>query len=201
LVVTSLNAVIDYSLKVQRIFFQRTLSGKLQLKRAMQSIEELRENEQSKNSSINNNDAKKDNFQDENQIKPYLEIGIDRENYRKSKVNNSFWENSNIRIKNNEANELHINDLEIMGILTEDNKEICFPIKENKYIKNESELIYINGLVYTKKARTYFKYLNTEAPNTEKTIQDGSILELSNLNQILYRSYCISYKKDTKIYN
>ena len=114
---------------------------------------------------------------------------------------NDFITIGSTEIKNNEANELHINDLEIMGILTEDNKEICFPIKENKYIKNESELIYINGLVYTKKARTYFKYLNTEAPNTEKTIQDGSILELSNLNQILYRSYCISYKKDTKIYN
>ena len=38
-------------------------------------------------------------------------------------------------------------------------------------------------------------------PNMDKTIQDGSILELSNLNQIIDRSYCISYKKDTKNYN
>ena len=33
-------------------------------------------------------------------------------------------------IINNVANELKINDLEIMGILTEDNKEICFPVSK-----------------------------------------------------------------------
>jgi hypothetical protein len=136
LVATSLNAVIDYSLKVQRIFFQRTLSEKLQLKRAMQSIEELRENEPSKNSSINKSDAKKDKFQDENQVKPYLEIGINRENYRKSKVNNSFWENSNIRIKNNEANNefSNLNNFYQKSVLDESN------LNKSKVFKNSSSL-------------------------------------------------------------
>ena len=64
---------------------------------------------------------------------------------------NDFITIGSTEIKNNDANELHINGLEIMGILTEDNKEICFPIKGNKYIKNDAELIYINGLIYTKK--------------------------------------------------
>ena len=104
LIVSTLNGVIDYSLKVQSIFFQRTLSGKLELKRVMQSFGSLRENDLSGNSSINKDIFKNEDSQNYNQVKPYLEIGIDKENYRKSKVNNSFWENSNIRIKNNETN-------------------------------------------------------------------------------------------------
>ena len=114
---------------------------------------------------------------------------------------NDFITIGSTEIKNSAANELQINDLEIMGILTEENKEICFPIKRSKYITNETELMYINGLVYTKKARTYFKYSNMELPNTDKNILDGSILELSALNQMIDKSYCISYLKDTKIFN
>ena len=40
-----------------------------------------------------------------------------------------------------------------------------------------------------------------EMPNTNKNIQDGSILELSTLKEILDKSYCISYLKDTKVFN
>ena len=136
LIVSSLNGVIDYSLKVQRIFFQRTLSGKLELKRAMQSIGELRENDLSRNSSINKSDVKKDSFQENNQINPYLEIGVDRENYRKSMANNSFWENSNIRIKNNETNNefSNLNNFYQKNVLDENS------FNKSKTFKNSSSL-------------------------------------------------------------
>ena len=115
---------------------------------------------------------------------------------------NDFITIGSTEIKNSvTVNKLQINDLETMGILTEDNKEICFPIKSSNLINNGSELIYINGLVYTKKARTFFKRLNTEEPNTNKNIKDGSILELSNYDQIVDRSYCISYMEGVKSFN
>ena len=115
--------------------------------------------------------------------------------------NEAFITIGSNEITNNIANELEINDLEIMGILTEDNKEICFPVSRSQFITNENELIYINGYIYTKKAMTYYKYSNMDVPSSERNITEGSILELGYLKDFNDKKYCISYLPNTQKFN
>ena len=104
-------------------------------------------------------------------------------------------------ISANVANELQINDLETMGMLTADNQEICFPVKQNNYITKETETIYINGYIYTKKARTYLKISGFENPDSSKNITDGSILEFIKLADLSNYQYCIGYMQGTTTFN
>ena len=100
LVVCSLIGVIDYSLKVYKIFFVKSLAGKLELKRAMINSKAQKLNDSSKNSSVNKSDEKSVK---NDRKSSYFEIGVDGKNYYKN--NDSIWENSKIKIKNDEKNE------------------------------------------------------------------------------------------------
>jgi len=57
------------------------------------------------------------------------------------------------------ATSLKINDNEIMAVLlkNDDNKEICFPLEKSDKINDKDDLIYINGIIFTKKLKTYYR--------------------------------------------
>jgi hypothetical protein len=98
LVVSALIGVIDYSLKVYNIFFVKSLKGQLELKRAMLATEEIKINDIS-NSSLNRSEMRKEGMNN-NRILSYQIDGDDKMN-----KNESVFESSNIRMKNNENND------------------------------------------------------------------------------------------------
>ena len=118
--VCSLLAVLDYSLKVYNIFFVKSLSGKLELKRAMLNSDQEKINEISRNSSLNRTDLKKVSLIN-GRGSSMLEIdGNDLRN----KINESMFENSKIRMKiNDENNEFYsLNNVNKRSRIIDDNQ-------------------------------------------------------------------------------
>ena len=102
--------------------------------------------------------------------------------------------------------QLRINDLEIIGSVSKDLREMCFPIQKRKEIKDENDIIYINGLVFTKKAQTYYKENGVKDQNSIKQITDGIIVQgIYYEDYKSNKTYCISYldsdKKDSLIFS
>ena len=89
--------------------------------------------------------------------------------------------------------ELKVNNLEIMALLTSDNKEICFPIKNNEDLTVE-DVLRLNGNVYTKKDISYYK-LNEEKYKdiANRVIEDGLIQGLIYPFGKAKKEFCISH--------
>ena len=102
-----------------------------------------------------------------------------------------------IEVNGNVAKELKLNDLEVMGVLTNDLREICFPFEKGKDNVNENDLVYINGLVFTKKIKTYYKENGNIVEFTEKKINDGIIIEaIYSEDYKSQKQYCVSFMKE-----
>ena len=101
-----------------------------------------------------------------------------------------------------EAPALKVNDNEVMGVLSKDDglKEICFPQEQHPSITGNDEIVYINGIVFSKKLITYYKDNNGVDQNSYRAITDGNIIE-----GIYYEDYhnkeklyCVSMADDEK---
>ena len=94
--------------------------------------------------------------------------------------------------------ELEVNNLEIMGLLTSNDKEICFPIKNNEDLTVE-DVLRLNGIVYTKKAISYYK-LNGEKDKdlANRVIEDGLIQGLIYPFGKSKKEFCISHTNPKK---
>ena len=97
-------------------------------------------------------------------------------------------------IENDVTRELEVNNLEVMGILTEEDKEICFPFKENQTIYDR-DLLRLNGNIFTKKAYTYFKKDGKEITDdaTNRTVEDGLIQNLVYPFGMKDKLFCIKH--------
>ena len=65
-----------------------------------------------------------------------------------------------IEINDKVSSPLRVNDQEILAVISKDSdesKESCFPIGKREEINNENEVVYINGIVFTKKLKTYYR--------------------------------------------
>ena len=103
-----------------------------------------------------------------------------------------------IEINNNEASTLKVNDKEVMAVLSknDDQNEICFPKGQLAQIKEKDEIVYINGIVFSKKAKTYYKNRIDRSIDeySYKNITDGNIIEgiyyddYANQNKL----YCVA---------
>ena len=116
-----------------------------------------------------------------------------------------------IEVNDKLSSALKVNDLEIMGVITKEDdnsKEICFPTAKREEISNTDDMVYINGIVFTKKLKTYYR--EKEGGNleefSEKNITESSIIE--GIYSEDYKSekvYCVSFlesdKKDHAIFS
>ena len=99
-----------------------------------------------------------------------------------------------IEINDKVASPLKVNDQEILAVLTrdEESKEICFPTEKREDLTDDNDIFYINGIVFTKKLKTYYR---------EK--KDGDIDEYSYKNitesNIIEGIYYGDYKSE-KVY-
>ena len=83
-----------------------------------------------------------------------------------------------IEINNNVAPSLKVNDNEVMAVLSKNGEnEICFPKAKLEVIKESSEIVYINGIVFSKKLKTYYKEDGKIDPFSNRNITDGNIIE------------------------
>ena len=99
-------------------------------------------------------------------------------------------------IENDVAKELEVNNLELMGILSKDDEEICFPIKNDTGI-DDLDLLRINGNIYTKKAYTYFKN-GKENDESSRYIEDGLIQNLIYPFEADNKLFCVSHYPNSK---
>ena len=107
-----------------------------------------------------------------------------------------------IEIKNGVAPGLKVNDNEVMGVLTksENIKEICFPQEKHERINNQDEIVYINGIVFSKKLITYYKEDGVKDEYSYKNITDGNIIEGIYFDDYVKANklYCVALAEDEK---
>ena len=106
-----------------------------------------------------------------------------------------------IEIDDKVAKPLRVNDFEIMAVLVKNElNEICFPTEKRPDINKDTDVVYINGLVFTKKLKTYYKNNGAIDEYSDKEIIDGNIVEgLYHEDYISTKQYCASFNKnDTK---
>ena len=116
-----------------------------------------------------------------------------------------------IEINDKVASPLKVNDQEILSILTKDDdnsKEICFPTDKREEIKDENDVVYINGIAFTKKLKTYYREkIGGEIDEfSDKNITESNIIEgIYNGDYKSEKVYCVSFlegdKKDHAIFS
>ena len=165
--ISALNGVLDYSLKVYKIFFEKSLNGQLELKRAMMTLEEDKKNEISREYSFGKKEVKKE----KNKRRSFLDPKIYKENI------NSYLQNSIMKIKSSEKSELYdLNKINHRKFLNENN----YYISRNN--SSESSSIFKSNIS------------NKHILNS-KSIFNGSIME--NLNKISEKdNFNINKSKD-----
>ena len=98
------------------------------------------------------------------------------ENYCKLKVIGKKGQYATIGtmaiFENKSKNKLVVNDLEYMGIISNEVSDICFQLYNENANTNENEIIYINEHFYEMMGYTYFKNSNNEK-GPEKDVYDN----------------------------
>ena len=110
------------------------------------------------------------------------------------------------KVNGNVASPLKVNDNKVMAALRKNSRisdinEICFPLEKMSDIKDKNEIVYINGIVFSKKAKTYYRngIDGTIDEFSDKNITDGNIIEVINFkNYISSKLYCIALADDEK---
>ena len=90
--------------------------------------------------------------------------------------------------ENESKNELKVNELEIMGLLNSDLKEICFPIER---LTNDNGVGQINGIIFTKRAKTLY-YIDDQEQIIEREIKNGLIFDHILFDAGHDQKYCIT---------
>ena len=104
LIVSFLNLVIDYSIKIYRIFYVKNLSGQLALKRALLTSDEAVKKEIMKNTSILRSDVKNEDFNIFYKSSNSYNGNNDNTHLERNKSNeSSFIENSQIKMYRRET--------------------------------------------------------------------------------------------------
>jgi len=179
--ISTFNAVLDYSQKVYKIFFKKSLNGQLELKRAMLTIEEDNRNDFSINSSVNRSEMQKNNNKSHRR-KSFLEHG----NASRNK-NSSFMESSNIKIKTNDINDFNnFNNLNKKRGFNENNYYM------SKVFKNSSSLSSHN--INKSNISNSYHIINNKSIKNE-SLFNGSIMENNNKN-----SEIININNNNKVY-
>ena len=174
--ISAFNAVLDYSQKVYKIFFEKSLNGQLELKRAMLTIEEDNRNDFSISSSMNRSEMQKNNNKSHRR-KSFLEHG-NASRYK----NSSFMESSNIKIKTNDINDFNnLNNLNQKRGFNENNYYM------SKVFKNSSSLSSHN--VNKSNISNSYHIIKNES------LFNGSIMENNNKN-----SEIININNNNKVY-
>ena len=104
LIIISFNLVVDYSIKIYKIFFVKNLSGQLALKRALLTTDEAVKKEIMKNTSILRSELKKEDFNIYCKSNNSYNGNIDNTLLEKNKSNeSSLIENSQIKMYKRET--------------------------------------------------------------------------------------------------
>ena len=107
-----------------------------------------------------------------------------------------------IEIKNGLAPSLKVNDNEVMGVLAKDEglNEICFPQEKHEKIISSDEIVYINGIVFSKKLVTYYKEDGRIDEFSYKNVTDGNIIEGIYYDDYIKpnKLYCAAFAHDEK---
>ena len=104
-----------------------------------------------------------------------------------------------IEINDRLAPPLKVNDQEILVAITKDSdesKEVCFPTEKRKDITPEDQAVYMNGIVFTKKLKTYYKDNKDGGIEdfSERNITESNIIEgLYYDDYITEKVYCASF--------
>ena len=116
------------------------------------------------------------------------------ENYCKLKVTGKKGQyvtiGTNTIIEKTSKNKLIVNDLENMGIITNEISEICFQLyNENA---NANEIIYINEYFYELKGYTYFKDSNNQKDSQTRVYDNFLVSFLTNKDIDNKKQFCVS---------
>ena len=88
--------------------------------------------------------------------------------------------------------ELEINNLERMGMLTKNDEEICFPIKDDDKL-TETDVLRVNGNIYPNKAHTYMKINGIIDRDSQINITSGIIQDLIYPFGLEKTQFCIAH--------
>ena len=110
--------------------------------------------------------------------------------------NGDFVTVGSLLIEDFDSKILEVNDLEIMGMLNNELRQLCFQIKQ--YNEEFDYFAQINGMVYTKRAKTFF-LLNGHMKESQY-IEDGLIYEHVYVagEEGKGESFCVSYLDDER---
>ena len=191
--ISTFNAVLDYSQKVYKIFFEKSLNGQLELKRALLTLEENNRNDFSINSSINKSEMQRDNNKSRHLRKSFLGNG----NAHRNK-NTSFMESSNIKIKTNEVNDFsNLNNINQKRGFDENNYYVSKVFKNSNSLssnnQNKSNIINNYHIINNKSIRNESLFNGNIMENNNK---NSEIININiNNNKIYYKNRNFTFLK------
>ena len=191
--ISTFNAVLDYSQKVYKIFFEKSLNGQLELKRALLTLEENNRNDFSINSSINKSEMQRDNNKSRHLRKSFLGNG----NAHRNK-NTSFMESSNIKIKTNEINDFsNLNNINQKRGFDENNYYVSKVFKNSNSLssnnQNKSNIINNYHIINNKSIRNESLFNGNIMENNNK---NSEIININiNNNKIYYKNRNFTFLK------
>jgi hypothetical protein len=192
--ISTFNAVLDYSQKVYKIFFEKSLNGQLELKRALLTLEENNRNDFSINSSINKSEMQRDNNKSRHLRKSFLGNG----NAHRNK-NTSFMESSNIKIKTNEINDFsNLNNINQKRGFDENNYYVSKVFKNSNSLssnnQNKSNIINNYHIINNKSIRNESLFNGNIMENNNKNSEIINIIK-NNKNKKYYKNRNLTFLK------
>ena len=199
LIVASLNAVLDYSLKIYKIFFVKNLAGQLSLKRALLTTDEAVKKEIMKNTSILRSDIKKEDLKMFYRNSRSLEINNEGNKLQKTGTNeSSLIENSQIKMYRRDTefapifklNKKTRNKILVDNIISKINNNIMSRQSNSsslKSVEDKTNIITLNNV-------------NNDFSSRKGIVYNGSFKGSKN-NNATYPDYIIKVNNSSLDYN
>ena len=199
LIVASLNAVLDYSLKIYKIFFVKNLAGQLSLKRALLTTDEAVKKEIMKNTSILRSDIKKEDLKMFYRNSRSLEINNEGNKLQKTGTNeSSLIENSQIKMYRRDTefapifklNKKTRNKILVDNIISKINNSIMSRQSNSsslKSVEDKTNIITLNNV-------------NNDFSSRKGIVYNGSFKGSKN-NNATYPDYIIKVNNSSLDYN